>query len=408
MKINMSKARVEGNLQDSITLDSDQKEIVNHTGNALIDAGPGAGKTRVLAGKILQLLNEDWTNNEPLVLTFSKGAAKELNSRIPIPVQTFHSFALSQLPNKRRVLPTRRVGWDIRKDLFCHMKGYTQEDYLLDSSLRQSIDSTVSIIDKYKSRLDGDISGYQKEYLIYEKLLETEGYIDFNDMLRLALQQLDKKHLYFPWIFIDEGHDTSMLQYEILKRLSTDNLWIVFSPHQMIYRWNDADERNMGRFQSDYQPKEFFLRNNYRSGTQIVKALETLYLDGLVPLGPAGTTSVISVSSNTGLSGFSSMDNKAVEIFRDYEEVQILARTNKELEDLRKRRISCNTLHSSKGTEYDTVIILNCNKDHIPHYYSSDLEEDKNLLYVGMSRAKRNLFLLYQDYPSPFIRRLRR
>ncbi|NLH53751.1 MAG: ATP-dependent helicase, partial [Bacteroidales bacterium] len=57
------------------------------------------------------------------------------------------------------------------------------------------------------------------------------------------------------------------------------------------------------------------------------------------------------------------------------------------------------TLHASKGLEFDHVFIAGCEDGLIPYTLFdsqvSDIEEEKRLLYVGMTRARRSLYLLF-------------
>lgn len=59
------------------------------------------------------------------------------------------------------------------------------------------------------------------------------------------------------------------------------------------------------------------------------------------------------------------------------------------------------TMHSSKGLEYKAVIIVNCNEGTSPHYKSlgntKQLEEERRLFYVAMTRAKDYLFMTFPD-----------
>jgi superfamily I DNA/RNA helicase len=66
--------------------------------------------------------------------------------------------------------------------------------------------------------------------------------------------------------------------------------------------------------------------------------------------------------------------------------------------------ITLSSIHSSKGLEWDTVYLLNVNKDVIPFHRSEDEEEERRLLYVAATRARRNLEVLYlNESPSEFI-----
>lgn len=67
----------------------------------------------------------------------------------------------------------------------------------------------------------------------------------------------------------------------------------------------------------------------------------------------------------------------------------------------RKEGITVSTLHSAKGLEYERVYILNVNEGSIPYrkaVLEEQLEEERRLFYVGMTRAKKELFLCYVEH----------
>lgn len=65
--------------------------------------------------------------------------------------------------------------------------------------------------------------------------------------------------------------------------------------------------------------------------------------------------------------------------------------------------ITLTTGHSSKGLEWDTVFVVGCHTGHIPHKYSSDVREERNLLYVMTSRAAHELLITCVGEPSIFL-----
>ena len=66
-------------------------------------------------------------------------------------------------------------------------------------------------------------------------------------------------------------------------------------------------------------------------------------------------------------------------------------------------RIHIMTIHKSKGLEFDNVVMYNISANVFPHYRSKDINEDARVLYVGMSRAKKRLFITYMGRISQFI-----
>ena len=385
----------------------EQDLILNYTGSAVISAGPGAGKTTLYGRKADLLLEQDLNIPDIQPLTFSRSGVKAMKDKAKglANARTFHSFARehSYIQGKS-VINTYRTEWDERTEMLCEVNGYSHLDYEKDPILQDYIRHIFREIDKRKSRPDyKDFpSEYESSFKLYQKFLEETDQVDYNDMLVSCIQYLKDHETYFKWILVDEGHDTSMIQYEVLKLIKSDYVWWIYSPHQMIYRWNDADERNITKFRQDYKPKEFSLKNNYRSGPQIVNLQERIYTEGMIPIDYQGRK----LTKNTGkitYLAFPSFQYILDIYLENPTTTKILARTNKELEFYREKGAKCSTLHKSKGTEIESIIFLNCQEGKIPFYRSSDLEEEKNLLYVGLSRAKNNLYICYDGNISPFL-----
>ena len=74
------------------------------------------------------------------------------------------------------------------------------------------------------------------------------------------------------------------------------------------------------------------------------------------------------------------------------------------------RGVALSTLHGAKGMEWTHVIIFPCEAGEIPHHKSDNIEEERRLFYVGVTRARRRVVLLVGDgkQPSPFLEELRR
>lgn len=68
-----------------------------------------------------------------------------------------------------------------------------------------------------------------------------------------------------------------------------------------------------------------------------------------------------------------------------------------------KERIHIMTIHKSKGLEFDNVLIYNVSSGVFPHYRSKTPDEDARVLYVGMSRAKKRIYITYEGHISQFI-----
>ncbi len=83
-------------------------------------------------------------------------------------------------------------------------------------------------------------------------------------------------------------------------------------------------------------------------------------------------------------------------------------KTNK-LSDVKGQMLDVNlmTIHIAKGLEFDEVFIIGCNEGLLPHQMSyhnnEEIEEERRLMYVAMTRAKKNLYLNFYNIPSRFL-----
>lgn len=75
-----------------------------------------------------------------------------------------------------------------------------------------------------------------------------------------------------------------------------------------------------------------------------------------------------------------------------------------------KNKVKLMTIHKSKGLEFPVVFVTGCSADLLPHKRTSDVEDERRLFYVAMTRAEDELYLLHTDNsndsiysPSPFL-----
>jgi DNA helicase-2/ATP-dependent DNA helicase PcrA len=73
-----------------------------------------------------------------------------------------------------------------------------------------------------------------------------------------------------------------------------------------------------------------------------------------------------------------------------------------------KRGVSLGTIHSAKGLEYNRVFLSQCSEGVLPHSKATDTDEERNILFVGASRAERELYVTYSGVPSIFLKDLKK
>lgn len=282
-----------------------QKQAVTATeGPILILAGAGSGKTKVLTHRVSYLISEKGVTPENILsITFTNKAAKEMTDRImkligptdskPI-MGTFHSFCAKILRKDGKLLglnPSFNIydendALDAIKEALKNLNLSPQK--ISPSAIRNTISgaknemiSSLEYINLARGYFQENVA---KVYLEYQKILEKNQAVDFDDLLLLTVKLfqnlpeiLTKYQLQFRYILIDEYQDTNAVQYLLAKLLANryKNICVVGDASQSIYAFRGADFRNIVNFQKDYpQTKVFNLEQNYRS-TQTI--LDTAY-----------------------------------------------------------------------------------------------------------------------------------
>ena len=283
--------------QQSVTLSEDI--------NALILAGAGSGKTRVLTHRIHYLVSEK--NHHPddiLAVTFTNKAANEMKERLsdllrrPIGrmwVGTFHSLAhrlLRTHPAEANLSPTFQI-LDAQ-DQFRIIKRLMKENAVDEKKLK--IKEVQWFINKNKdngiSPQDIDV-GYDyakkqkvKVFDLYENFVQTNDLVDFAGLLVKSYELLknnqpllDYYQKKFCHILVDEFQDTNTIQYQFIKILhNQDNhVFCVGDDDQSIYGWRGAKIENIQKIEDDFKPIQVIkLEQNYRSTGNILNASNAL------------------------------------------------------------------------------------------------------------------------------------
>ena len=290
-------------------LNENQLDAVMHKdGPALIIAGPGSGKTRVITSRIAWLINnEKIPIQEIAALTFTNKAANEMKNRIfhmldipPIKflpnIGTFHSFCAYLIRENHNIL-------NLDKN-FAIYDSYDQTAVIKRTLDELNLDTKIykprivlSIISNAKSKIQNPET-YQKNistayakniyeiYKIYQQKLIQSNALDFDDLLMKTFEMLNSNqeisNLYqekYKYLLIDEFQDTNLIQYSIAKSIAnkTNNIFVVGDPDQSIYSWRNADITNILNFKSDYnKSKIIYLNKNYRSSQNIIDASQAV------------------------------------------------------------------------------------------------------------------------------------
>ncbi|MBN2865972.1 MAG: DNA helicase Rep [Thiotrichales bacterium] len=288
------------------SLNDRQYEAVKHIETpALVLAGAGSGKTRVITEKIAYLIREhDVQAHNIYAVTFTNKAAKEMKERVMkllkdlnskgLNVSTFHNLGLNILRQEYKAL-----GY---KPNFSIMDATDSGQILKELMHKQNLDPEV---------LDGvqwDISNWKNAqtspqtaleqaedaqqqarallYQAYQKQLHAYNAFDFDDLIGMPVKLfaenpdiLEKWQNKVRYLLVDEYQDTNATQYNLVKQLVgiQARFTVVGDDDQSIYAWRGAQPENLAMLKEDFPALKLIkLEQNYRSSNRILQSANAL------------------------------------------------------------------------------------------------------------------------------------
>lgn len=362
--------------------------------SAMVCAGAGAGKTRLLVERVSALLRAGANPKRVAVVTFTRKAAKEVSTRVllrvgdkrKLPVcSTVHALALTTL---------------VRRGELFNLATAEQEQSCLDSlsdllppEFEDFLDSEILLLlhRTREERAYGSLVGMVAA--AYEERLEEAGLDDFTTMLTRgcsAPQDL------FDHIIVDETQDLSRLQLEFLQAIGpTAKYWFIGDPDQGIYSFRGA-QASMMHLLKEKVDLEFTLPTNYRSARSIVHHANNVISNNTNRFPIVWRTERTDEGSVSV--EFHSHGEGELEHARSWLKAGgkgqrcVLARTQALVAPLRADGLLGMTVHESKGLEWPQVMVMGCEGALFPHPLA-EREEERRLFYVAMTRAKDDLVL---------------
>lgn len=292
--------------------DVQREAVVNYKGAALIIAGAGSGKTRVLTCRIAYMLSQGVAPSGVLALTFTNKAAREMKERIATIVDyrtvrqmsmgTFHSVFSHILraeahhlgfPNTFTIYETsdsRNLVKTIVKEMNLDGEKYKPKEIFARISLMKNTLVTPALYANQSTLISDDVKAGRTEfatiYRTYMARCKKNGAMDFDDLLLytniLFKSKPEVLAVYqekFKYVLVDEYQDTNYSQYLIIKLIAalSQNICVVGDDAQSIYSFRGAKIDNILRFQDDYPKAQVFkLEQNYRSTQNIVGAANSV------------------------------------------------------------------------------------------------------------------------------------
>lgn len=292
--------------------ESQRAAVLYNEGPALVIAGAGSGKTRVLTYKIAYLLDNGYEPWSILALTFTNKAAREMKERISRAVGaekakylwmgTFHSVFARILRTEAAALgyssnftiydssDSKSLIKSLLKELNLDEKVY--KPGLVQSRISNAKNHLVSAQayaasgEFYRSDAEAKIPAMRDIYIRYCERCKQSDAMDFDDLLvntYLLFKNnpdiCDKYADRFRYVLVDEYQDTNFAQHSIVLQLTGKHqrVCVVGDDAQSIYSFRGANIDNILKFTRLYEDVRLFkLEQNYRSTQLIVKAANSL------------------------------------------------------------------------------------------------------------------------------------
>ncbi len=280
-----------------------QREAVLHVdGPLLVVAGAGSGKTRVLTHRVAHLIGAHGIKpNEILAITFTNKAATEMRERLErmlgrtaraIWILTFHAACGRMLRREAERIGYRssftiydqadqvRLVKGCLEELGKDPKRFTPRGiHAQISNAKNQLVTPKEYTARVSSFWDQTVA---EVYELYQRRLFRSNAVDFDDILMLTVQVLERFpearerwQAAFRHILVDEYQDTNHAQYRLLQLLAEKhrNVFAVGDPDQSIYAFRGADIRNILDFERDFGGAGVVaLEQNYRSTNRILEA----------------------------------------------------------------------------------------------------------------------------------------
>lgn len=439
-------------------LNGDQRMAVLHdhkqNGALLILAGAGSGKTSVLTKRIQYRIMSGVQPEKILALTFTAKAAAEMRERVEalfpkagVRLCTFHSLALFMLKQKIG----ERFAYEILGfNKIPTPKETDQREFLRELARRKIPAAKLNREELFSEDLPGAI---KKKISPLQKNVILSGNVVFEDLIYLAIRLLEtceKAREYFQslWaeILVDEYQDINPSQYRLVKNIlgNRKELFVVGDDDQAIYGFRGADIGNIRRFQADFKDSTLIrLEWNYRSVPNVLHLANDIFVNKPVtlrkvlragnPKGSGGNriftenrkpevwvsdnpieeiekikTAIHSLRENYGLQ----WKNFAILVrynrLRQYFEEALrecelpIAGDPMAGDEVLEDGIHIETVHASKGLQYAVVFYAGLAEGFTPgkcegnrKQRKAQMDEERRLYYVGVTRAESYLVLLY-------------
>ena len=418
-----------------------QLEAVKSLENTLVVAGAGSGKTFTIVNKIKYLLdNNIYKENELLVISFTNESINDLKRKIDynLDIMTFHKLAITLINNPNMKISNEYYLKFIINEYFSSYGKYNKKNNKLIKRILNEIDIDnlkkliFTFINLYKSNYNNInylYNLYQKShfinkiyfriileiYHIYNQELESSNLYDFNDMIKIATDNINNNQIKtnYKYIIIDEFQDTSLNRFNLINAIIKQNnakIFVVGDDYQSIYRFSGCNldiflnfnklVNNLNIINLDY---------NYRNPKEIIDVANSFIMQNKSQI-KKETICLKNINKPIKICFYKNEKTVIEKVVKFIDtKYLILGRNNKDKDIFNVQDKPFLTIHKSKGLEEDNIILINLTnsnnslpsklKNHkiINKIVKTDYypyEEERRLFYVALTRTRNNIYLL--------------
>ena len=434
------------NLKD-FNLDKYQlKAVTSKRKTTLVLAGAGCGKTYTITSRVRYLI--DHLKVDPkdiLCISFTNDAVNKLKDDLnyEVEVLTFHKLALKVIGSKIEVL-IEDILTDIIINTFSNDKLFglfnLNKDEMffivktfinLFKANNYELDKFYSFINKSSVKDKMLLKEIMKCYICYQSYLNKENIIDFNDMINLAIKNLDNSTIRYKYIIIDEYQDISQTKFLFIKKLiklSNSNFFAVGDDFQSIYKFTGSNINVITNFKKYFPISKIIkLKKTYRNSNELVKIAGKFIMKNPFQV-KKKLKSTKKIKNPVHIIYYYNL-NESMQNIIDEDKINklfILSRNNKDLENIDIKGVNYKkmSVHKSKGLQEDYIFLINVNNlsngfpnkfanhyilNYVNNYKERYLyEEERRLFYVAITRCIKRVYIFVPyNMESCFIREIK-
>ncbi len=438
-----------------VVLDEHQTNaVMSRNSNTLVVAGAGSGKTAVLTQRVRHLIIDEGVKPSNIIaITFTNMAAEEMKERLSNVdgigdafIGTIHSFANRVMKLSGEVYRIyddaiendfmgeliNRYAKFLTRERFLKYKDLKEKesmgqvsDYEVKTFFEPSEQCEFHLFTRSKGEKVEGLDLYGIAFSDYPETIETlcaaRKVITFDELLRKAERYFRSIDAQIEHVLVDEFQDVGMLEFQFIEALQADNYFFVGDDWQSIYGFKGGNVNIFKKLVADGIFSVYYLNNNYRNGRQILDVAETVINQVTGKIDKA----IVQMCDEEGEVTIDTKKNidkylRAMKDSKEYKSTFILTRSNKELyevadmmediglpyvtfkregmslADIREKmamnKVKLLTVHVSKGLEADNVLMYGNFPIVCPKYRI--IEEERKVMYVGITRARKRLCIL--------------